>query len=283
LVQRVRALLDDGAHDAFNEAAAANATATTNHAVGGSPLFDGATYPLTALCEACRRLQWCPTAQEGGASNLVVLCRQALTSCRLHRRMLHPGSAPDETETRGSTGDSAQRMSLAEVLACLSVLLLGGDAGGLRNIPDVPRRLELVLHTASLDTRGAADAAVAQPSTSKSPAEKNSAGLCRLPHNKLRDEPFKLALERKEAQSAASRDRRAALLRAIQSHHKEQMPGPVALPLLSENRPNAARLVSQHGNVDPASNFQRVMLEGAETIKAYFIEKELAIPEWQGP
>ncbi|KPA82457.1 hypothetical protein ABB37_03520 [Leptomonas pyrrhocoris] len=270
LVSRVRALLDEA-----NKASSTPVAAATADSAPSS--LQQATVSLASFCEVCRRLRWCGAREKDGATDLEHLCSQALTSCRLYHRLLH-ASASRRNAAPLPPSDGSQRMSVLEVLGCLSVLLFRDDLCGLRDIPDVPRRLELALHSAI--------SAETTPATTATPAADLQAGkkadIRSLPHNKLRDEPFMLALERKELQSAASRERRAALIKAIRDHHTQQMSGPVVLPPLPESRPNAMRLVSQYGNVDPTEDFQRVMLEGAETVKAYFIEKELAIPEWRG-
>lgn len=279
LVQQLhRILLSDGheAPDAANASSSVDVNVDGGTAAAATPdpltasSLQKATFSLSTLCRLCRQLQWGSPSSSNPAADLDARCSQALTRCRLYHRTLHSSGTPNNEEARSPSSVSAQKMSLLEVLVCLALLLLREPSGGLCDLPDVPRRLELALHSAATPADPAANLVTTDANTHI------------LPHNKLRDEPFKLALERKEAQSKASRERRATLVKALQRHHKLQLSSPVTLPPLPESRPNAMQLVSQYGNVDSAADFQRVMQESAETVKAYFIEKELAIPEWQG-
>ncbi|KAG5468817.1 hypothetical protein CUR178_01653 [Leishmania enriettii] len=239
---------------------------------------------LSEVCELCRQLQWCATSttQQHG---ILLLCTRAWTKYCYFQRVLHPvvdrhesastarrASSAEEGATPSFTGQTAL-LSFTDFIGCLAAVLFHKQGGRLSDVPDVPRRLELALSSLPPTFTPAADTACSADTGLR------ASSMCTIPHNALRDVPFFMALERKEQQSKKAQERRAALIESLREYYAMQITSAVTLPPLPEDRPSAMRLVSQYGTVSPTEDFRAVMLEGAEVIRAHFLEQELTIPE----
>ncbi|KAG5468404.1 hypothetical protein LSCM1_02384 [Leishmania martiniquensis] len=239
---------------------------------------------LSAVCELCRQLRWC-AASTTPQQDVLSICAQAWADYCDFQRILHPAmnqhegastvrrasSAADDTMP-SFTGQTAL-LSFTDFIGCLAAVLFHKQGGRLSDVPDVPRRLELALHTMPPAFASGADTSCAADT------ELQASKICSIPHNALRDVPFLMALERKGEQSKKALERRAALIASLREYRAVQITLPVTLPPLPEDRPSAMRLVSQYGTVNPTEVFRGVVHDAAEIIKSHFLEQELSIPE----
>ncbi|CBZ30467.1 conserved hypothetical protein [Leishmania mexicana MHOM/GT/2001/U1103] len=233
---------------------------------------------LSAVCELCRQLQWCVTFDKQ-QHDLPSLCAQAWAKYGDFQRILHStvsrhGNTSSAGGALSSFTEQAALFSFTDFIGCLATVLFLEQGGRLRDVPDVPRRLELALSSLPPTFTSATGTSSRVPDVGLQSPDIHS-----IPYNAFRDVPYLAALDRKRKQSKEAQDRRTALIASLREHHALQIPSPVTLPPLPEDRPCAMRLVSQYGTVDPTTVFHAVMRDGAEVIKTHFLQQELAIPE----
>ncbi|CAC9540851.1 conserved hypothetical protein [Leishmania infantum JPCM5] len=233
---------------------------------------------LSAVCELCRQLQWCATSYKQ-QHDLPSLCAQAWTKYGDFQRILHStvsrhGNTSSVGGALSSFTEQAALLSFTDLIGCLATVLFLEQGGRLSDVPDVPRRLEFALSSFPSTFTSATGTASRVPD-----AGLRSPDIYSIPYNAFRDVPYLTALERKRKQSKEAQERRTALIASLREHHALQIPTPVTLPPLPEDRPCAMRLVSQYGAANPTTVFHAVMRDGAEAIKAHFLQQELAIPE----
>ncbi|CAM38662.1 conserved hypothetical protein [Leishmania braziliensis MHOM/BR/75/M2904] len=240
---------------------------------------------LSAVCELCRQLQWC-AASARQQHDLPSLCAQAWASYCDFQRLLRAavtrhgsssaaGRAPSMyAGAMSSFTGQAVLLSFTDFAGCLATMLFQMQGGRLSDVPDVPRRLELALSSGSSTfTLGIGTSSFVADAGLRAPHIRS------IPYNAFRDVPFFMALERKKKRSEAAQERCTALIASLREYHALQILSSVTLPPLPEDRPSAMRLVSQYGTVSPTEVFHAVMREGAEVVKAHFVQQELAIPE----
>ncbi|KAK7195920.1 hypothetical protein NESM_000524900 [Novymonas esmeraldas] len=255
---------------------------------GGSDSATPHRIPLAGVCELCRQLQWC-AASAKQQHELPSLCALAWSAYCGFQRVLHPAAEQSQRGTGAARVSSVSTtetveprsgppppasLSFLEFIGCLATMLFQKQGGKLGDLPDVPRRLELALASVPTPLAGSTSTPVTAVEGSALGAK-----VRQIPHNAFRDVPFLNALERKRMQTAETQARRAALIASLRTYHAQQLTSPVALPTLPEDRPGAMRLVSQYGTMSAAEDFHAVMREGAEVVKAHFLQQELAIPE----
>ncbi|GET92424.1 hypothetical protein, conserved [Leishmania tarentolae] len=232
---------------------------------------------LSSVCEICRKLQWCATFDRQ-QHDLPSLCAQAWAKYGDFQRILHPTASQHKSSPTPAGGSSsftgkAPLLSFTDFIGCLATVLFLQQSGRLSDVPDVPRRLEFALSSLS-------PAVTSVTETSRVPdIELRSPDIYSIPYNAFRDVPYLTALERKTKQTKEAQNHRTDLITSLREYYARQMPSPVTLPPLPEDRPCAMRLVSQYGTVSPTAVFHAVMHEGAEVIKAHFLQQELSIPE----
>ncbi|KAG5494088.1 hypothetical protein JKF63_01922 [Porcisia hertigi] len=251
-----------------------------NPAASVSPLIT-----LSAVCELCRLLQWCipPSKRQ---LDLPPFCAQAWDKYCGFQRILHStgsrqksastaeGAMSAGASTMAALPGQASLLSFTDFIGCLATMLFLKRGGGLSDVPDVPRALELALSFVQSPSTAGSD-----PPPSLGDGQPQAHDIRCIPHNAFRDVPFFMALDRHRMRLEQTQESRAALIASLREHHSLQIRSPATLPPLPENRSSAMRLVSQYGTVNPTEDFHAVMRKASEVVKAHFLQQEMAIPE----